>query len=277
MSATLVGDCAANTGTLAVREGTFRTAGGACGVRALSLGANATLELAAAEVSCEAFASEAGARVIGRGTIVLPSGTDLAAVRAAFEPGVSVRVAGGVGDVILEPPAAQRPDEVGVPALWMDFSATNRMDLVEEEGVWRVCKVRDVRDGESYPFATNVVLSPLWTPDVQDGRGHVYFEYMADAGTDIAKTQTLVWDRPISGIRAVFVVKDPIALGGQLLGATDRLPGLGHFMRPGGWKWGQPLFYESNNTEGAKNVKNGAFYVNGEVADWRNGHPYAGG
>ena len=277
LTATLVGDCAANTGTLAVREGTFCVGGGACGVRTLSLGANATLELAAAEVACEAFAAEAGARVTGRGTLVLPPGTDLSSVRAAFESGVSVRVAGGVGAVVLEPPAAQRPDEVGVPALWMDFSATNRMDLVEEDGVWRVRKVRDVRDGETYPFATNVVLSPIWTPDAQDGRGHVFFEYMPDAGTDIAKTQTLVWDRPLSGIRAVFVVKDPIAKGGQLLGSTDRLPGVGHFMRPGGWNWNQPLFYENNNTEGAKNVKNGAFYVNGEVANWRNGHPYAGG
>ena len=270
-----VGTEAENTGALSVQGGVLRVTGTSVGVRSLSLGADATLELDATELSCGTFLCEAGARVAGMGTLVLPSGTELSSVKATFAAGVCVRVAGGVGEVAFAPSPALAPDEVGSPALWMDMSLTNRMELSEEDGAWRVRKVFDVRGEDGYPCATNVVLAPAWIP--QGSLGHVYFEYVSTVSTDVALTRTLVWDRPISGIRTVFVVKDPMGRGGQLLGSTDRLQGLGHFMRPGGLTWEKPLFYANNNTRGAKNVKEGPLFVNGESADWTKGHPYSGG
>lgn len=273
--AKLVGQDAENTGALSVQDGVLRVSGTSAGVRSISLGAGATLELGAMELSCGTFLCEKGARITGVGTLVLPPGTELSSVKTTFADGVCVRVAGGAGEVSFAPPAARAPDEVGNPALWIDMSMTSRMEMFEDNGTKRVRKVFDVRGEDGYPFATNVVLAPAWIP--QGNLGHVYFEYVSTVSTDVALTRTLVWDRPISGIRTVFVVKDPMGRGGQLLGTTDRLQGIGHFMRPGGLTWEKPLFYANNNTRGAKNVKEGSLLINGESADWTKGHPYSGG
>ena len=247
----------ANTGSLAVRDGVLEAnasdGNGAMAVANLSLGATATLKIPAGSVFTvtSSFSAETGATISGAGTVVLPNGlTDTSGV--IFADGASVRVAQSNGQPIYEQPKGLAP--AGTPAFWVDAS----QGVVESSG--NVTRWNDVR-GSGYMFATNVAsVYPTLVTDSQ-GRKFIKIARVASASkTAIEETGALVWNVPLSNIRAVLAVVDAADGGFSWLGSSPRVS-THDYWRNGGWaRWNQVM-----GGSASSRVIGGKAFVNGET------------
>ena len=263
---------AKNTGAMVVKEGTLSlvaTEGFVepSYVKTLAISNGATLKLPPNGLKVDTVAFENGAIISGDGALILPAKVDLSGV--TFTDGASIRLAGGSGIVMAAPPAAA---VVGNPALWMDVSATDTLQLELEDGTNFVTRMDDVR-GPEYGFATNVALRP-WLEGDKFGHTNLYMKGVSVAG--ITNAPTLVWDKPIRGIRAVFLVHAPREGGGEILGTTAGLYTANgysaHFLRAAGVGFDGTIVWSGCNGI----VRDGKFYVNGELRDYTKGYPYSG-
>lgn len=263
---------AKNTGTIVVKEGTFSLVA-ADGhtepsyVKTLAVSNGATLKLPPNGLKVDSFVCEDGAVVSGKGALILPAKADLSGV--TFTDGASIGIAGGAGVVMTAPPDAA---VVGNPALWMDVSRRDTLTIELEDGTNFVTRMNDVR-GAEYAYATNVLARP-WLEGDTFGHTNLYMKGVRTAG--IENVPTLVWDKPIGGIRAVFLVHAPSEGGGEILGTSRRIyADVGnspHFLRAAGATFEHAIVY--SGTIGY--TRDGRFYINGEPCTYSSGYPYSG-
>ena len=258
-----------NTGVLEVREGVLELDddpdGGAAYVKTLAISNGAAVKLPASGLRVDTLSCEDGAVVSG-GALYLPAFSAPAGL--TFADGASLGVAGGAGAVVAEPPEMK---VVGTPAFWVDVSDDDARTVVEENGTNFVTRLDDVR-GAEYGFATNVVKRP-WLVTDATGLQHVYFPQSNEAG--ISNACPLVWDKPIYGIRHVFLVHSPANGGGVVLGVSDMLwkrHYMSYFLRDKGNTWNSSIVWSGVDAS----VLNGEFYVNGELRAFSDGYPYSG-
>ena len=259
----------ANTGSLTVKDGVLMAIaqedGGTVAVATLSLGASSTLCIPSngTLVVSSSFSAVPGATISGPGTVVLPNGlSDAAGV--TFADGASVRIVQSNGEPIYEPPKGLAPS--GVPAFWVDAS----QGVVSSSG--NVTRWNDVR-GAGYMFATNVASA---YPTLEtDNRGRNFIKIARNASatkTDIASTAALVWDVPLSNIRAVLMVVDLMDGGGAWLGSSPRISTFDYWREAGWAYWNQVMAWNSSSR-----VRAGKIYMNGEtIPATGTGCPYAG-
>jgi hypothetical protein len=258
-----------NTGTLVVKEGEAVLPAGAW-VKTVAVSNGATLRISGVFAPGK-FVAEAGARVVGEGVLSL---SDVSSAKGViFAEGACLQVP-GAAQLRTEAPATNVPASV---AFWVDAS---RMDTITfaDELLTNVVRIADVR-GEAYGFATNTLYRGGYPVLVRDHRGrahHIYLRYNHANTSSPDDCIALVWDKPITNIRAVFQVLDTGNGGGQFLGATSRISKQ-DYMRNAEWGhlYNNPIF---NNTGSATTqVRNGNFYANGRLYNPDNGYPYPGG
>ena len=260
----------ANTGSLTVEDGAFEALAqdgtDSIAVANLTLGASATLKIPDGSVFTvtSSFSAGAGATISGSGTVVLPNGlSDAAGV--TFADGASVRVAQSNGQPIYEQPKGLAP--AGTPAFWVDAS----QGVVESGG--NITRWDDVR-GAGHMFATNVAaVYPTLETDNQN-RKFIKIARVAGASkTDIASTAALVWDKPLSNIRAVLMVVDLYDGGGSWLGSSPRISTYDYWREAGWAYWNQVMAWNEDSNK----VRNGKIFMNGEtIAATGVGCPYKG-
>jgi hypothetical protein len=261
-----------NTGTLVVKEGTF-TLVAAEGftepsyIKTLAISNGATLKLPPNGLKVDTLVFENGAIVSGEGALVLPGKMDLSGLK--FVDGASVSLAGGSGLVMATPPAPAVP---GVPALWMDVSKTDSLTIELEDGTNFVTRMNDVR-GAEYAYATNVLARP-WLEGDKFGHTNLYMKGVSVEGVE--NVPTLVWDKPIYGIRAVFLVHAPREGGGEILGTSRRIyADVGYtpyYLRAAGASFSHSIVYSG----AIGYTRDGRFYINGEPCTYSSGYPYNG-
>ena len=264
----LTNNVSLNTGTLIVKEGTVVLPEGAW-VKTIAVSNGATLRIEG-KIAPEKFIAQAGAVVSGGGVLRVPDAKNAEGV--VFADGAVLEIP-GVAQLRDAAPATNVPSSV---AFWIDASRIETITFADGL-LTNVTRIADVR-GESYGFATNTLGGyPRLVRDHRDRPHHIYLPWIdsANSSQDPDKCMALVWDKPITNIRAVFQVVDTRNGGGQFLGMTKRLSGSEDFMRPGEDrdKLTQPIFHAN----GCAAVRSGKFYVNGKLYNPDNGYPYPGG
>lgn len=231
-----------------------------CDVGTLMIAENGSLKLGGGELRVGSLAAETGARITGEGVLTVPAGTDVSKIEVTGN--VAIHLEGAKAVVNWSLPATNVP---GNPALWIDASREDSITF-GANGT-DVLRIDDVRGG-SYFFASNVASQAASIPQYSRNAILRKLPYIAlkSSGTTLATCGALYWDRPISGIRAVFFVQEISNATSDLLGKSDRLGGgYGDFALPGGMKW--------NNEWGvgmvwgqspSANVLNAPFYQDGE-------------
>ncbi|MFA7174894.1 MAG: hypothetical protein WC340_16080 [Kiritimatiellia bacterium] len=257
---------AKNTGSLIVKEGTLALTAGSW-VKSVVVSNGATLKISS-DFSPDEIILAPGATVEGPGTIALSSAAGISGVH--FTNDVFVRLP-DAGEIFYEPPAT---NVVGTPAFWVDASRTDTITFKDNDGV-TISRIDDVR-GAAYGFATNAVHYPSLVTDESGNPHHIKFTRIVNGSTDISSCDDLIWDKPITNIRTVFLVQDTTDGGGQFLGKTARLGGTGNYMRPAEWGdiYTKLLFHNSPDQQ---KVLSGDFYINGDRWNTVNGYPYKGG
>lgn len=240
-----------NAATFAVAPGLkLKVKGGEiCPGGTLEIGEGAVVEVASGML-------KAGAKVKGPGTLAF---TDLTVSElpadVVFSDGVAVRPATVGGALLIERPVGE---VVGNPAFWVNTSNVERdmVYTVDAGGVTNVTRWNDCR-GAGYNFATNFVSSPKLI-GLAGCKGPCLY---IDRGSDFAHRQTMDWDKPVTGIRAVFLVFNADCAvydgegGGCMLGST-KYPV--EFARVG-----KNLFYNPGGNWTSPNVYNGEIFLNG--------------
>lgn len=158
----------------------------------------------------------------------------------------------------------------GHPAFWVDASKPGTMTISVENGTNFVTRWNDCREGEPM-FCTNITLRP--TLHTGDAMKEKYVRIAKHNATNYLNTEILVWSKPITNIRAIFLVQDPTEGGGTILGRCSwRLDNSyyngswgGPFYREGQNSFRSPLVTDSNYTVPA--TRYGRFYLNGAVID----------
>ena len=262
----LENELARNTGTLAVREGTLviSSSTGDAFVRNVTLSAGAVLKIPAGAFRCETLDGAAGAAVDGPGTLLL--GGLPRPVGVSLTGGATLEFAGvRKDDFVYDLPAA---GVAGDPAMWLEVSSGITTDASGEH----VLRWDDVRGGDRpHVYSRNEKLKPQLVKGA-DGTA-VSVLLPCDATSASADDQAiLMWSRPLSNIRAVFIVKSAYQGGGQFLGGAN-----GMWMRPAATGYrSYPLF--NNGTKSSyPALANGRFYVNGERRSVDDGYAYPGG
>lgn len=269
LSFPLTGSASACSGTVVVEAGVLELEAGSY-VKNVAISNGATLkingEFRPASVTCEK-----GARIAGDGVLVVDS-VDSLPEGLSFADGASFRSVAGSGEVLYVP-VPQKPDEVGDPAMWLDFSRVDKL-VFQDEDAMTIRRVNDVRDGSQYMFVTNA--SSQYYPTVKTNRNgephHVYMYRHRPAAVDINETETLVWSRRITGIKDVFMVMvcgdGGSENGGQFLGDTKAE---GDYFRvpDGGVEYN--LIHRTYSP-----AANGSFWMNGLPSPISDGYPYYG-
>ena len=248
-------DASRCTGAVSVEEGVLElgcTTADMPYVGTLSVSSGATIRVTSAGLRAGQATFAPGSEVTGPGTLVVPAGTDVSGV--AFGPETSLRFEGASASVNWNLPAEDVP---GTPALWLDASKIESLTLDGNS----VKRWDDVR-GSSYAFATNSNENyiPTYVMSNMVGKLHyVNFAYGNTSGsTTLEKSQVLVWDKPVSGIRMVFLVQDVSQGGGDILGSTPRVSAgksYGDFARPGGQSWSFSMVWTSSPCADVLNAK----------------------
>ena len=225
-------NAAPSTGTIAVREGTFRIADpgegnvyycaandeGPVEIGSLEVAAGATFVVPARGVRLlGSFKAEQGAIIDGEGVISLPESVDLATCGAIFRGKARLGFYGiklvGTGDHSQVP---------GNPAFWVDCSQTNTMTLVDVDGELGVERINDVRkksDDDGYNYSTAVGgFLPRLHYDKVSGKHFVYFlgnskVFSPSETAGLQDCDTHAWHVPVQKIRAVFQVMSQLRDG----------------------------------------------------------------
>lgn len=158
----------------------------------------------------------------------------------------------------------------GHPAFWVDASRPETMTISVENGTNFVTRWNDCREGEPM-FCTNITLRP--TLHTGDSMKEKYVRIGRHDVSDYLHTEILVWSKPITNIRAIFLVQDPTEGGGEILGRCSwRLDDSyyngswgGPFYREGVLRLSSPLVVDSDYTVPA--TRYGRFYLNGAAID----------
>lgn len=254
-------------GTFDVLEGTLTLrmpAGIRYAVSRVAVAAGATLVLEGEGLSADAVELSAGAKVVGPGTLavsVLPDFVALGQVDLAN--GASVDYAGAGEPPVYAAPASVSADELGDPALWLDIRADGSV-VTAADGV-SVERWND-RRGDGHLYAEKMTAAPVL---IKDGDTPLHVYMAPSKSLDASDHQVLVWNRRLTNIRAVFVVKNCREGGGSLLG--DTTSSLWTWKRAPTSSFSYPLFDEPNAA-----VAGGWFYLNGELRDPATGYGYPG-
>lgn len=266
---------AANAGALVVKDGVLElvradsAAWTGTSFGSISIAAGATLKIPLEGLTVGELSIEDGATIVGPGRLVVEGRRSGSPV---LENGAVIEYQSGARDASVFDPEAK---VAGHPAFWVDASRTDTMQLVDEgNGVYTVSRWNDCRADEPM-FCTNVVRRPrLFAGNAMQDK-YVKIEFVNT--TWYTNTQGLVWSVPIGGIKAVFLVQDPTDGGGEVLGATSRLPHGSYFGSQGGpyyrstnGNWSDPIIMADYATEC---VKYGRFFIDGvEICGYEKGY-----
>ena len=245
-----------NTGTVTVEEGTVRVVGadgGTAAVANLVLKAGANVEIEGELAVTGTVAAEAGAKLSG-GRLLLPRGQGLVPNLEVKAGASVVSVADtAVGRPVYDYPAANVP---GDPAFW--FDCESGLVLAEGDATTAGSKIsrwNDKRGTDAkYMFATNVAgVYPTVQVNAY-GKRYVNIEKMEAGKTEIEKTAALVWNKPLSNIRHLFLVHDVSSGGGSILGSSPRIASSDFNRRVSdGDKWARIL--SNNAAESVRTAK----------------------
>ena len=239
-----------NRGRVDVREGTLTIA-------AAATAGNGPLALGGLAV-----ASGAGLVVPACGISVPMSSCRLPA-DAVIDGRERIYLTGGGADNYVHDPG--EGEVAGHPMFWLDASKTNTMTLAYEGDNIYVTRWNDWREGEPM-FCTNIVERPtlVWG-DMMTNR-YVKIARLTSVSNH-NETQALVWNVPVGGIKAVFLVQDVADGGGEIIGRTMRLPNKyygtqgGPYYRGWGNGWRDKIISPNYATAC---VKFGRFFLDGK-------------
>lgn len=215
-----------------------------------------------------AFTASGSVEVSGNGVLTVPASASIAGVK--FTEGAKVRFGGANVQVNWTSPAT---NVVGCPALWVDASKVSSMTMTEGKYVSRIEDVRGAEHFYATASSSNTSMQPVYT--TVGSSCYLKFSDTTDDAFEKKDPQhygALVWNRRISGIRAVFLAQDTYDGGGEILGSTS---GISDFARPSGLNWTYLVIW----SEAAQCVKDATCYVNGERRNFRDSYayPYRGG
>ncbi len=252
--------------------------------------ANATLNVAGFSLSSGAIIRVEDGAVFDATGVTVPDGTVFegpgtvtglanAKIKACeFHGGVSVAVTGSADNLMMtDTTSTNLPTRVS-PAFWVSAKAADSLIYGNADHPGLVTQWNDCRGtpAQGYHFATNAMSDGY----AIDASKNTYAPYLLGSNSNtggplvfMRKTATtvsnpcdspaLVWDTPITGIKAVFAVVagayDGHNGGGSLLGSTERLSTC-DFLRPNGNSWYNDRFSSSH-----PNLWNAPYYINGQL------------
>ena len=268
---------AANAGTVVVEAGrlvlTNVSDAATATLAKLCVSNGATFALASGcALSVSSFDIQPGAVIDGAITLFVSGGVGAIPEGVTLANGAVLAVSGTDGSIVKSRPASVTPGDLGNPAFWFNTDDPEHdMEYYVEGSVtnvtrWNDCRAKSDALGDyRYMIANNLPAVLTVKSFSTDGYASLISKpcvlmERSDVSSDISKAHGMVWDSTVSGIRAVFVVRNhdrktrnDSAAGGVLLGWWG--DGLGDFARTG-----DPLI---NQTSGSENVRNGEFFVNG--------------
>lgn len=252
---------AATTGAFNIQEGTL-ILNGESTLANITIANGAALKITSGRFVANAFAADANASIdVAEGAeLVVPFGS----VLPANVTGAGT-ITHAIASTVNYAPLLDTTIDgkvVGTPALWMD--ANDLVGTVEEGG--NVTRWNDHR-GDGYPYATNMIAAPTLVNTTTKP-----YVRMAPLSTKAVEyCQSLVWDKPIKNIRAVFIAQDMADGGGSILGTSTRMDKQ-YFLR-GGVSNAQ-IIYNDRNQVGT--LLDSILYVDG-IATNHFYNPYSAG
>ena len=207
----------------------------------------------------------------GPGSVTGLANADLK--RFVFRGGIHVTATGAKSNISFNGLSADLPTRIS-PAFWVSAKSTasmikgnpNRSGLITQ---WNDCRGTPA---EGYHFATNTIADgfPFISANKQYyspclfGEG-VCMRKVGSAAVTIGESPALVWDKPITGIKAVFSITrgyyDSNNGCGSILGSSPRLSTC-DFARDNVNTWCNERFSSDN---ASANVYNAPYYINGRL------------
>ena len=193
-----------------------------------------------------------------------------------FHGGVSIAVTGSADNLMMtDTTSTNLPTRVS-PAFWVSAKAADSLIYGESGKPNLITQWNDCRGTpeQGYHFATNAMPGGFRINDTtyapylagsSSGTGGplVWMRKTATTVSSPGNSPALVWDTPITGIKAVFAVVagqfDNHNGGGSLLGSTERLTTC-DFYRQGFNSWYNDRFSSDN-----PNLWNAPYYINGQL------------
>ena len=220
---------------------------------------------------------DATGRTIPKGTIFEGKGAVTGLVNAdlkkfVFRGGIHVTATGAKSAISFNGLSADLPTRIS-PAFWVSAKSSasmikgnpNRSGLITQ---WNDCRGTPA---EGYHFATNTMADGF--PFTSSGKQY-YAPCQFDSGvimrkvgavTTIGESPALVWDKPITGIKAVFSITrgyfDANNGCGSILGSSPRLSSC-DFARDNVNSWYNERF---SSSKASVNVYNAPYYINGRL------------
>lgn len=180
-----------------------------------------------------------------------------------FNAAANVMVRGGgvaVSDAILGAPA-------GVPAFWVDASASDSLGFASGNQVQRWNDCRQTAGGPAYLYATNRFNRPLLKENALNGRATLDFGKSTNTSGSGGDNRMMQFAY-LSNIRTVFWVIGSQNGGCYLLGDSQAYNGSSRwFHRGGGLGWTNPADAIWARQVGKEQVPNGTTWLNGTIVD----------
>ena len=190
-----------------------------------------------------------------------------------FHGGVSIAVTGSADNLMMTGTTSTNLPTRVSPAFWVSAKAADSLIYGNGDHPKLITQWNDCRGTpeQGYHYATNTIAggfeinSTTYAPYLNwNTVGSLVFMQRTDtAVANPGESPALVWDTPITGIKAVFAVVagqyDARNGGGSLLGSTERLSTC-HFYRPNVRSWYNNRF-DSNNP----NLWNAPYFINGQL------------
>ena len=201
------------------------------------------------------------------------TGLSAAKIKACtFRDGAKVRVSGAEDNLLLSGTTSTNLPTRISPAFWVSAKAADSIIKGDNDHPNLITRWNDCRgtSEQGYHFATNAMaggfqVSGNYYPMLQNSQGIplVMMRRSSTAITGPADSPALVWDAPITGIKAVFAIVagqyDNQNGGGSLLGSTERLATC-DFYRNVVYAWYGDRFETS-----ATKLRDAPYYVNGHL------------
>ena len=191
-----------------------------------------------------------------------------------FRDGVVVTATGSADNLMMtDTTSTNLPTRIS-PAFWVSAKAENSLIYGNSQHPNLITQWNDCRGtpAQGYHFATNTMSAGFKIDDTTyapylrgDTLGNklVNMRKTTTTVTNPGDSPALVWDTPITGIKAVFAVVagayDGQNGGGSLLGSTERLSTC-HFYRSAVGTWYNNRFDSSN-----PDLWNAPYYINGHL------------
>ena len=252
-----------NTGSIAVNEGAVsfvEPPDGKCGVNALSISSDATVQLPEGGLSVNSFSFESGATLSGPGNLYvdISSAASLAGLNLVNGAKVVYAASTANGEPIYDYPKGSVP---GSPALWMRADAGLVTEATDSPLTNKVVRWNDCR-GDGYLFATNVASVYPTVQTNSFGAPYVRFaQNSAASKTEIENTAALVWSEPVTNICVVFLVDDVREGGGTALGSSPRIATHDFYRSQEYSYWNRIIEWS------CEKVRTGQTYLNGVFVD----------